>query len=97
MKNGIDWKDPPKTFQDAIQISRGLQIRWIWINSLCIIQNSESDWEVESSNMADYYENAYVTISVSPPPNGIISFLRERESKWSSQTFWLKGANVVEC
>ena len=43
MKNGIDWKDLPKTFQNAIQVSRRLQIRWIWIDSLCIIQNSKSD------------------------------------------------------
>jgi hypothetical protein len=73
----------PKIFQDAIQVSRRLQIQRI--DSLCIIQNSESDWEIESSNMADYYENAYVTISASSSPNGIVSFLREYESKWSPQ------------
>jgi len=33
--------------------------------------------------MADYYENAYVTISASSSPNEMISFLRERESKRS--------------
>lgn len=53
----------PKTFRDSITFTRGLGLRYIWIDSLCIIQNSESDWKEEAARMADIYKNAYVTIA----------------------------------
>lgn len=53
----------PKTFQDAILFTRGLGIRYIWIDSLCIVQDSKLDWEHEASRMADVYKNSYVTIA----------------------------------
>lgn len=34
----------PKTFREAIQVTRDLGYRYIWIDSLCIIQDSEEDW-----------------------------------------------------
>ncbi|KAL3301807.1 tol protein, partial [Colletotrichum asianum] len=51
------------TFQDAVEICRLLDIRYIWIDSLCIIQDSPEDWGSEASRMADIYENAYITIA----------------------------------
>ncbi|KAF2002670.1 HET-domain-containing protein [Amniculicola lignicola CBS 123094] len=53
----------PPLFQDAIIITRQLGIRYIWIDSLCIIQDSSRDWETESAKMGAIYENSYVTIS----------------------------------
>jgi hypothetical protein len=53
----------PKTFRDAITFTRGLGLRYIWIDSLCIIQNSKSDWKEEAARMADIYKNAYMTIA----------------------------------
>jgi hypothetical protein len=50
-------------FQDAIIITRQLGLRYIWIDSLCIIQDSLRDWETESSKMGSIYQNSYVTIS----------------------------------
>ncbi|KAI1354793.1 HET-domain-containing protein [Xylaria sp. FL0043] len=59
----ISWDCIPATFQDAINVCRKLRIRYIWIDSLCIIQDSLEDWERESSKMADIYRNSYVTIA----------------------------------
>jgi hypothetical protein len=53
----------PRTFRDAITLTRGLGLRYIWIDSLCIIQNSKSDWKEEAARMADIYKNSYVTIA----------------------------------
>jgi Heterokaryon incompatibility protein (HET) len=39
-QRGIDWQDLPKTFQDAIEVCRTIDIRYIWIDSLCIIQDN---------------------------------------------------------
>ncbi|KAF2091809.1 HET-domain-containing protein, partial [Saccharata proteae CBS 121410] len=51
-----------KTLQDAVAITRSLGIQYIWIDSLCIVQDDVSDWERESQQMADVYTNAFVTI-----------------------------------
>lgn len=59
----ISWDAIPATFQDAIRISRKLGVQYVWIDSLCIIQDSVKDWESESSKMAEIYRNSYVTIA----------------------------------
>ncbi|KAL7623679.1 hypothetical protein AAE478_005231 [Parahypoxylon ruwenzoriense] len=61
----IPWSDVPATFRDAILLARRLEIQYIWIDSLCIIQDSQLDWERESSKMADIYRNSYLTIAAS--------------------------------
>ncbi|TRX91753.1 hypothetical protein FHL15_007306 [Xylaria flabelliformis] len=57
-------------FVDAIKITRRLGIPYIWIDSLCIIQDSSPDWEAEASAMAAIYTGAYVTISASGSSDG---------------------------
>ncbi|KAH6677171.1 hypothetical protein B0J14DRAFT_475992, partial [Halenospora varia] len=52
-----------KTFVDAISITRFMGIRFLWIDSLCIIQDSVDDWEIESSLMDYVYENATINIA----------------------------------
>lgn len=52
----------PSNYQDAVTVCRSLDIPYIWIDSLCIIQNDKQDWELESPNMAGIYEQAYVTL-----------------------------------
>ena len=64
-KKGILISELPKTFQDAILIARYLQVQYLWIDSLCIIQDSYSDWEYQSSRMADVYAKSYLTIAAS--------------------------------
>ena len=45
----------PEMFQDAVIASRELGIRYLWIDSLCIIQDSVEDWELECSKMGRVY------------------------------------------
>ncbi|KAI1411203.1 HET-domain-containing protein [Hypoxylon sp. FL1857] len=52
----------PKTFRDAIEVTRGLGIQYIWIDSICIVQNDTVDWEVEAGRMHSVYSNAFATI-----------------------------------
>ena len=42
-----------------------LNIQYIWIDSLCIIQDDDEDWEKEAAVMGFVYANAYLTISAS--------------------------------
>ncbi|KIX95813.1 uncharacterized protein Z520_08521 [Fonsecaea multimorphosa CBS 102226] len=63
MRERIDWDTLPVLFQDAITITRRLNISYLWIDGLCIIQDDKKDWETESSKMSDIYEASYVTIA----------------------------------
>jgi len=67
-QKGFDMTYQPKTFQDAVEVTRQLGIRYLWIDSLCIIQSLEGveteDWEKESKRMEDVYSNAYCTLAM---------------------------------
>ncbi|KAI8627238.1 HET-domain-containing protein [Xylariaceae sp. FL1651] len=53
----------PLTFQHAIQITREFDCRYIWIDSLCIIQDSREDWSSESQRMDAVYRRADLTLA----------------------------------
>ncbi|KAK4450163.1 heterokaryon incompatibility protein-domain-containing protein [Podospora aff. communis PSN243] len=78
MKVGIDTTMLSKNFQDAISITRALDIRYLWIDSLCIIQDDSEDWSQESVLMADVYANAEVTIAVTASSTSSGGCFRER-------------------
>ncbi|KAF5586880.1 het domain protein [Fusarium subglutinans] len=61
--SGILVTDLPKTFRDAVLVSRYLGIPYLWIDSLCIIQGDTEDWAHESSRMLNVYSDAYVVIA----------------------------------
>ncbi|KAK8133486.1 hypothetical protein PG984_005498, partial [Apiospora sp. TS-2023a] len=61
----IEFDALPKTFQDAVQITRGLGMRYLWIDGLCIIQGDKHDWETEAGHMGAVYENACLVIAAS--------------------------------
>ncbi|KAF2136519.1 uncharacterized protein K452DRAFT_343063 [Aplosporella prunicola CBS 121167] len=72
-KTAIAWSELSPTFQDAIKVTRMLDLRYLWIDSLCIIQDDADDWQVEASKMADIYEKAYVTISANTTTSSLLS------------------------
>lgn len=53
----------PKTFREAGEVAARLGFRYLWIDSLCIFQDTESDWRAESTVMAEIYGNAYLNIA----------------------------------
>ena len=63
-KDNIHFARLSKTYQDAIATTLALGIHHIWIDALCIIQNSPEDWNEESQKMGQYYGNAHLTICV---------------------------------
>ncbi|KAF2742809.1 HET-domain-containing protein [Sporormia fimetaria CBS 119925] len=63
MKRGISFESLPKTFIDAVIVTRHLGVKYLWIDSLCIQQDNTHDWQSEASKMAAIYENAVVTIA----------------------------------
>jgi hypothetical protein len=59
-----------RTFRDAITTVQRFDISYLWIDSLCIIQDSVEDWTVESSKMASVYKGAALNISAAGARNG---------------------------
>jgi Heterokaryon incompatibility protein (HET) len=58
----------PQIMQDAILITRKFGVRYLWIDALCIIQDSESDWKIEAKEMTRIYSNSTLTISAAADP-----------------------------
>lgn len=59
----IRFSELPRTFRDAITVTRKLNIQYLWIDSLCIIQDSPDDWEREAAKMGTVYRNSLVCIA----------------------------------
>ncbi|KAK0614479.1 heterokaryon incompatibility protein-domain-containing protein, partial [Immersiella caudata] len=69
----------PPSFQDAIRLTRALNIRYLWIDSLCILQDSVHDFGFESSKMLEYYSGAFIALAASRSASPAQSFLCARE------------------
>lgn len=72
----------PVVFHQAIQLARALEIPYIWIDSLCIIQDSIEDWEVESARMSLYYNNGSINIAAATSDNPDIPFFKHIDDTW---------------
>lgn len=59
----IEWDEIPNLIQDVIRIVRRLEIRYLWVDALCIVQDDSADWRRESSKMGAIYAGAYLTIA----------------------------------
>lgn len=63
MTKSIPLESLPRTFLDAIQNSKRVGYHYLWIDSLCITQDSHQDWVQESARMGRYYKHATVAIA----------------------------------
>lgn len=68
----------PKAFQDAITVVRYFGIRYLWVDSLCILQDSEIDWQRESSQMSAIYGNSLCNISATGSTDNATGFFASR-------------------
>ncbi len=82
-RQNISLEDLKRAFQDAIHVTRFMGIDYIWIDSLCIIQDSPEDWAKESLLMKDVYSNGYCNIAATHASNGEEGFLVDRSTNIS--------------
>ncbi|KAK0713527.1 heterokaryon incompatibility protein-domain-containing protein [Lasiosphaeria miniovina] len=59
------WGTLAKIFKDAIEVTRRMGVRHLWIDALCIVQDSQDDWASESVKMGSIYEGSLLTIAAS--------------------------------
>jgi Heterokaryon incompatibility protein (HET) len=84
----------PKTFRDAIIITRKLGLKYLWVDSLCIIQDSDEDWKHEAAMMDRVYRGAWCNIAGTKSTDDLGGCFTERylldvlpcavEAKWDS-------------
>ena len=84
-KKEIPWVLLPKTFQDAISFTRRLGQRYIWIDSLCILQNDPEDWEREASQMAPIYQNSFLTLAATSSADTMGGCFSTKDDEYKAQ------------
>jgi hypothetical protein len=75
----------PKTFQDAVEATRQLGERYIWIDSLCIFQDSALGWRDRSSKMDKIYMDAYCNLAATASPDS------------AGGLFYFRNAAAIQC
>lgn len=80
LRQSIRLNQLPRVFQDAMYVSIELGISYIWIDSLCIIQDSKEDWVCESGRMGDVYQYAACNIAASGIQDGSLGLFAERKA-----------------
>ncbi|KAF2878493.1 heterokaryon incompatibility protein-domain-containing protein [Massariosphaeria phaeospora] len=83
---GIPISALPRTFQDTVVFTRSLSIRYLWIDSLCIIQDSPEDWAAESVRMAEIYQNAIITLAASAAPGSQHGLFKETQEAYQDRS-----------
>lgn len=74
----ISYENLPKTLQDAIRVTAELGYSYIWIDSLCIVQDDEVEMQREIAKMPYIYNRAVVTIAAASARSATDGFLHER-------------------
>jgi hypothetical protein len=80
LKAGWSISSLSKTFQDAFVVTAKLGLQFIWIDAMCIIQDSEEDWKVESATMAKVYSYSFVNIAAAASSDANGGLFRERRA-----------------
>lgn len=82
---GIELSTLPLTIQDAVKVTRGLGLRYLWIDAICILQDNPEDKKRELEHMAWTYKNAYITVSAASAEScqdGFLQYRTPRKSRY---------------
>jgi hypothetical protein len=81
MQDGFELDHIPRTYADAIAVTRILGLQYLWIDSFCIIQDRD-DRKAELQQMGNIYEQAYCNVAATGAEDGRSRFLNTRESDY---------------
>lgn len=79
--NGIPMTELPQTIQDAIKITRKLGFQYLWVDALCILQDSAVDKHSQINKMGEIYKNATLTIAAENSYSVRHGFLKARHNR----------------
>ena len=90
----------PQAVRDAIDLVRRLGFRYLWVDALCIVQNSERSWKLNASVMDLIYSNAILTICAADGANsktGLEAYKATSIAKDQHPTSSAKYQNTAVC
>lgn len=79
MEEGVPWNMLTKNFRQTIKVARRLGIGYIWIDSLCIIQGPQGDFNTEGAKMHQVYRNSYCNIAIVDSADSTGGLFRDRD------------------
>ena len=77
-RSGVPIEKLSATFQDAIGATRQLGLCYLWIDALCIVQDSREDWMTHAPQMASIYSQSYVNFAATDSADSNGGFYRQR-------------------
>lgn len=80
-KQSIEYNDLPATFQHAVTVTKELGLQYLWIDSLCIIQGIDGDFNEEAKRMEDVFSQAYCVLAASCATGQYDGFLKARTKR----------------
>lgn len=89
LRAGVHTGFLPKTYREAISVAGKLSIPYIWIDSLCIFQDSLDDWHREAAHMCEVYSHAVANIAATGASDGSEGLFFERDVRRES-SFWVQ-------
>lgn len=95
-KKKINFNDLPTTFQHAVTVTRELQLRYLWIDSICIIQGPDGDFNEEAKRMEDIFSQAYCVLAASSAFGQSDGFIKPRKLR-KCLPFQQDGQNIYVC
>jgi Heterokaryon incompatibility protein (HET) len=77
-QTGLPVTQLPKTFREAVQVTRRLGYRYLWIDALCIIQDSPQDWLQEALSMSEVYASSALNLAAAASGDADGGLFRDR-------------------
>src|SRR2546423_994682 len=96
LRRGLRLTDLPVLFQDAIGVTRKLSCQFLWIDSLCILQDMEDDWAMELASMGDIFLGARCTIAAVSAPDANCRLFEERNPLCFTDCFYTSNDNKTD-
>lgn len=107
-RRGINFNGLPKTFQDAMTVARELDVQYLWIDSMCIMQAHQGcecgdcgpksgDWKTKAEKMEQYFGWAYCTVAADSAKGSEDGLLRPRQARQYVQVPNQRGTAVYLC
>ena len=96
LRHGISFDDFPRTMKDALLVTQSLGYHYLWIDALCIHQDSADDWTRESGRMRGVYKGAILTIDAASALKPSIGIFRDRAAlRFRCRIQWHNGQSPV--
>ena len=87
LRRRIPLESLPQTFVDAIEVTRVLSVRYLWIDSLCILQDAIDDWQAQAAEMGRVYQNGLCNLAATGAAaatggSNKSGLFQERDPRW---------------